>query len=66
MQDKFELFDNLLAEIQYKTAQALSTRDLLSLSQTSKQYFTLFKSILMSINYYIMSYVVSMNWLKRY
>lgn len=43
MQDKFEMFDELPVELELKTAQKLSNRDLVNLAQTSKYHLSLFK-----------------------
>ncbi|KTD42505.1 hypothetical protein [Legionella quateirensis] len=46
MQDKFEMFDELPAELKIETAQSLSNRDLVNLAQTSKYYLALFKPVI--------------------
>lgn len=45
MQNKFEGFNNLPAELRIETAQNLSNRDLVSLAQTSKYHLALFKPL---------------------
>lgn len=46
MQSKFEKFNELPTELEIETAQNLSNRDLVSLAQTSKYLWALFKPVI--------------------